>query len=89
MAAEFARRFDSNLTLLHVAPLFPEESPEGRRLLMDAFATVELAGLVTERVILGSDNDPAAEIVGFAEQRRMDLILMPTHGYGLFRRFLF
>jgi nucleotide-binding universal stress UspA family protein len=89
MAAEFARRFDSNLTLLHVAPLFPEGSPEGRRLLMDAFATVELAGLGTERVILGSDNDPAAEIVRFAEQRRMDLILMPTHGYGLFRRFLF
>jgi nucleotide-binding universal stress UspA family protein len=89
MAAEFARRFDSNLTLLHVAPLFPEGSPEGRRLLMDAFATTELAGLRTERMILGSDNDPAGEIAGFAQKRNMDLILMPTHGYGPFRRFLF
>src|ERR1700726_2384370 len=89
MAAEFARRFDSNLTLLHVAPLFPEGSPEVRRLLMDAFATVELAGLRTERIILGSDDDPAAEIVGFAQKHKADLILMPTHGYGPFRRFLY
>jgi len=89
MAAEFARRFDSNLTLLHVAPLFPDGSPEARRLSMDAFAAAELAGLRTERVIVGSDDDPAAEIAGFAQKRKMDLILMPTHGYGPFRRFLY
>jgi nucleotide-binding universal stress UspA family protein len=89
MAAEFARRFDSNLTLLHMAPLLPEGSLEGRRLLMDAFATIELADLRTERVVLGSDNDAAGEIVDAAERRETDLILMPTHGYGPFRRFLF
>jgi nucleotide-binding universal stress UspA family protein len=89
MAAEFARHFDSDLTLLHVAPLFPEGSPEGRRLLMDAFAAIELRGLRTERIVLGSDNDPAGEIVAFAQRRRTDLIMMPTHGYGPFRRFLF
>jgi len=89
MAAEFVRRFDSNLTLLHIAPLLPEASPAGRRLLMDAFAAIELAGLRTERVILRSDKDPAGEIAGFAQEHNMDLILMPTHGYWPFRRFLF
>ncbi len=89
MAAEFARRFDADLTLLHIAPLFPEGSPEARRLLMDAFATIELGGLRTERVLLGSDNDPAREIAGFAHRHKTNLIVMPTHGYGPFRRFLF
>ena len=89
MAAEFARHFDADLTLLHVAPLFPEGSPEAQRLLMDAFATIELSGLRTKRVILGSDNDPAREIAGFAQEHKTNLIVMPTHGYGPFRRFLF
>lgn len=34
------------------------------------------------------DGDPAAEIVSFAEANRIDLIMMPTHGYGRFRRLL-
>jgi nucleotide-binding universal stress UspA family protein len=89
MAGEFARRFNADLTMLHIAPLFPEGGPEARRLLMDAFATIELAGLRTKRVILGSDDDPAREIAGFAQGHKMDLIVMPTHGYGPFRRFLF
>src|SRR5271165_1963796 len=89
MAAEFARRFDAELTLLHIAPLFPEGSPEGRRLLMDGFATIELAGLRTKRVMICSDNDPGREIADFAQQHKADLIVMPTHGYGPFRRFLF
>jgi nucleotide-binding universal stress UspA family protein len=89
MAAEFARRFDADLTMLHIAPLFPEGGPEARRLLMDGFATIELTGLRTKRVILGSDDDTAREIAGFAQGHKMDLIVMPTHGYGPFRRFLF
>jgi nucleotide-binding universal stress UspA family protein len=89
MAAEFARHFDSDLTLLHVAPLLPEGSPEVRRLLMDAFATIELSDLRIKRVILGSDNDPAREIANFAHRINTNLIVMPTHGYGPFRRFMF
>jgi len=32
--------------------------------------------------------DPATRIVEHARNGRADLIMMPTHGYGLFRRFL-
>jgi nucleotide-binding universal stress UspA family protein len=32
--------------------------------------------------------DPAASIVEFAHREKPDLIVMPTHGYGPFRRFL-
>ena len=89
MVVEFVRRFHANLTLLHVPPLFPERSPVEHRLTMDAFATIEFAGLRVERMILASDNDPASEITGFAQKEKVDLIMMPTHGYGPFRRFLF
>jgi hypothetical protein len=51
MVVGFARRFNANLTLLHIAPLFPDRSPAERRFTMDTFATVELAGLVAERMI--------------------------------------
>ena len=34
------------------------------------------------------DGDPADVIVGFAKSEKIDLIAMPTHGYGVFRRFL-
>jgi len=89
MAAEFARRFNADLTLLHVAPLFPEGSPEAQTSVMNTFALSELADVRTERMIIGSDNDIASEIAGYAQRRNADLIMMPTHGYGPFRRFLF
>jgi len=46
----------------------------------------ELAGLwVKRQVELG---DPAKEIEKYARDQKIDLIMMPTHGYGSFRRFL-
>lgn len=30
--------------------------------------------------------EPAAEIVAYANNHDSDLIIMPTHGYGVFRR---
>jgi nucleotide-binding universal stress UspA family protein len=89
MAAEFARRFDSQLTILHVAPLFPEGTPEIQRSWLDQFGETEVGGLRVERVLLCSDKDIASEIVTYANQQDVDLILLPTHGYGPFRRFLF
>jgi nucleotide-binding universal stress UspA family protein len=53
---------------------------------LDAFAETELGGCTVERVLL--EGDPANSIVEFAHRRRASLIIMPTHGYGLFRRFL-
>jgi len=50
------------------------------------FQREELAGLKVRRVVL--DGDPAVRIVEFAHQEKVDLIMMPTHGCGMFRRFI-
>ncbi|MBZ5698680.1 MAG: universal stress protein [Acidobacteriia bacterium] len=46
----------------------------------------ELDGLAVKRVLL--EGDPALTIVKTARDEKADLIAMPTHGYGAFRRFL-
>jgi nucleotide-binding universal stress UspA family protein len=46
----------------------------------------QLQDLDVRRVLY--DGDPADVIVGFAKSEKIDLIAMPTHGYGVFRRFL-
>jgi len=53
---------------------------------MDGFLAAELAGLNVRRVVL--EGDPSGSIVDFAHQEHCDLIVMPTHGYGPFRRFI-
>jgi nucleotide-binding universal stress UspA family protein len=40
---------------------------------------------LTQEVVAG---DPAREIVGYARDHKVDLIVLATHGYGPFRRFL-
>lgn len=84
----FARKFESEVTLFHVAspiPLDgPAHSPESQ---LSALASRdEFTGVVVRtRIAMG---DPASEIVQFAHDQMSDLIVMPTHGYGPFRRFL-
>ncbi len=46
----------------------------------------ELEGLKVERLL--RKGDPSLEIVKAAREQAADLIVMPTHGYGPFRRFL-
>lgn len=53
---------------------------------LDSALGPEFAGLKVSRILL--DGDPATEIVGAARDEKADLIAMPTHGYGGFRRFL-
>jgi nucleotide-binding universal stress UspA family protein len=53
---------------------------------LDAHLAGELAGLSVKRVLL--EGDPARKIVDYAAAEGVDLILMPTHGYGPFRRFI-
>ena len=95
--------FHSRLTLLHVIPpahydvgpleaagtVLPEidrvRGEQARRELT-AFLADELAGSGIERAVL--EGEPAARIVAFAHDRQVDLIVMPTHGYGPFRRFI-
>src|ERR1035437_3289032 len=53
---------------------------------LDNFAVEELKPYRVQRFLF--EGDPARRIVEFAHERHIDLIVMPTHGYGLFRRFL-
>jgi hypothetical protein len=39
-----------------------------------------------KRVVL--EGDPARQIVDYAHEEKVDLIVMPTHGYGPFRQFI-
>lgn len=62
-----------------------ERTKEAREQL-EAFLKDELQPYQVRRVLL--EGDPATEIVRFAQENAIELICMPTHGYGLFRRFL-
>ena len=53
---------------------------------LDRALQPELKGLPVKRLLLRGE--PADEIVRVARDEKVDLIVMPTHGYGVFRRFL-
>lgn len=53
---------------------------------LNDFLEQEFRGLPVNRVI--EEGDPAARIVELAHTGSYDLIMMPTHGYGPFRRLL-
>jgi nucleotide-binding universal stress UspA family protein len=102
-AALLARHFASELTLLHVfAPpqlefgdaagpdsmlseLYRNRAREVAQDL-DQFLTEELAGVNVRRV--AGEGDAAHRIVEYAHQQHASLIVMATHGYGPFRRFI-
>lgn len=63
-----------------------EELVVQRRAALETFLLDELKDLpVRRRVVRG---DPARQIVTVAEEERCDLIVMASHSYGPFRRFL-
>jgi nucleotide-binding universal stress UspA family protein len=53
---------------------------------LESLRNAHLAGLNASTVLL--EGDPASCIVKFAHDQRADLIVIPTHGYGPFRRFI-
>jgi nucleotide-binding universal stress UspA family protein len=53
---------------------------------LDELRASELAGLRARTVLL--EGDPASRIVEFAHREDVGVIVMPTHGYGPFRRFI-
>jgi nucleotide-binding universal stress UspA family protein len=65
--------------------LYSEFIAQARKQLDQALKP-ELDGLTVKRMLL--DGDPALIIVQTARAEKVDLIAMPTHGYGAFRRFL-
>ena len=64
----------------------PSELSRQLQALLDQTLTQELAGLEVARVT--AVGDPAERITEFAHDPAVDLIMMPTHGCGLFRGLL-
>jgi nucleotide-binding universal stress UspA family protein len=101
-AGMLACRYQSEVTILHVVPkndypLVGMEVPVdlhdlwkahlvGAQKKLDSFLTDEFHGMAVERLLL--EGDPATQIVETAHANGADLIVMPTHGYGPFRRFI-
>lgn len=100
----FAGRFQAELTLLHVVDigsyatwgltaeggipvieLSREGAKQGRQKL-DGFLVTELKHLDVKRQVI--EGDPGIEIVAAARQSGCDLIMMPTQGLSVFRRYL-
>lgn len=102
-AGSLAGHFGSELTLLHVltppqyefgaleiggsmlAELYRARNLQASADMKELIAA-ELSGVNARFVIL--EGEPAGRIVEFAHQEQSDVILMPTHGYGPFRRFI-
>jgi nucleotide-binding universal stress UspA family protein len=101
-AGMLACRYQSEVTMLHVVakndyPLVGIEVPVDLRDLwkthvedaqkkLDSFLTEEFHSMPLKRLLL--EGDPASQIVATAHSSGTDLIVMPTHGYGPFRRFI-
>ncbi len=97
----FATRFHAKVTLISAAQPFAyatladpggpvvvnvEEVLNDLKARLGEFLAGELSHIQTERVAeLG---DPSRTIVDFAHNNGVDLIMMPTHGYGPFRNLL-
>jgi nucleotide-binding universal stress UspA family protein len=98
-ARALANQFGATLTLLHtLAPLEPEFSGAGITGSMLAEIQEQRRNRAAEEMQsfaetfgtaewLVEEGDPAQSIVAIAHQRA-DLIVMPTHGYGPFRRYI-
>lgn len=94
-----ARRYGARVTLLSVAQPFyyaamadgpvvidTEELLSDLKARLDNSLTKEFAGFRVDRA--AEIGDPAQVIVDFAHTNGVDLIMMPTHGYGPFRSLL-
>jgi nucleotide-binding universal stress UspA family protein len=99
--AQVAKRFNAKVTLLSVAqpfwyagmgePSYPvmfdtDTLKSDLQARLETIFLKELEGIRVER--LAELGDPADVIIQFAHNTDVDLIMMPTHGYGPFRRLL-
>ncbi|MBZ5592532.1 MAG: universal stress protein [Acidobacteriia bacterium] len=100
-AVAMSRRTGAQVTLLHVVevptgayPGWPADAAlislqdmlRTRQQCVDTFLQNEFREVAVTRVM--REGDPARGIIEYAEDEKADLIMMPTHGYGPFRRFL-
>lgn len=91
MVEVFVGRFQAELTLLHVLqPLtyndIPVDSASIAEQRLGSFAAGQMKHFDVRRVLL--EGDPATQTVEYAEANHFDLIMLPTHGYGSFRRMI-
>lgn len=102
-AEALSRIFHCKITLLHVLTpphyeigamevggavledLFQQRSEQANKRLCE-FLKGEMPEELTSRVLV--EGDPASQIVKLAHEQEVSLIIMPTHGYGPFRRFI-
>jgi nucleotide-binding universal stress UspA family protein len=100
--AQIACKFDSGIFLLHAvepASLFStgleistmttsgyEATIDRLQESLNRFGEEEFEGLVVTRML--KCEEPARAITDYAAKNKIDLIIMPTHGRGAFRRFL-
>jgi nucleotide-binding universal stress UspA family protein len=86
----FAGRFEAEVMMLHVVGMgehnLAAELLPGRQAELDAFLTDEFKYFPPQRICV--TGDPATEILKAAFNWRPDLVMMPTHGLGAFRRLL-
>jgi nucleotide-binding universal stress UspA family protein len=87
---EFVGRFQAELTLLHIVEPFTYndtmDKEADRRKQLDSFLPSDFDYFKVKRVLLRGD--PALQIVDYARSDASDLIMLSTHGYGPYRRFL-
>src|SRR5579864_9780069 len=96
-----ARRTGARVTMLHMVeiptgayPGWPAEAAlinlqdilRVRQQSLDSFLVNEFQDIGVTRLM--TEGDPASGIAAYAEKENADLVMMPTHGYGPFRRFL-
>lgn len=99
--AAFAKRFGAQVTLMSIAPplwyaamgdvgtpiyVDPEELRTDLKTRLDNLVLKEFSGLPVERI--AEIGEPGEEITRYAHTQGVDLIMMPTHGYGPFRSLL-
>lgn len=101
-AKAVATTYGSELTLLHVVnPVYsipataisaPAMIPIPHMVIaehdkrLESFAAGELAGVPVKRLVY--EGEPADQIAGFVNSENVSLVVMPTHGFGVLRRFL-
>ena len=91
MVETFTGHFQADLTILHVIqPLTYNDLPIDTGELVEeqlrAYLAEELKQFEVRRVLMRGD--PAHQIIDYAHSGNFDLIMLPTHGYGRFRRFI-
>ncbi len=102
-AEAIAEKYGSEVTMLHVVPpphyeftameagsaalaeLYLNRKTMAEKECQE-FLKAEIPGLKAKRLLL--EGDPAHEVVKMAHDEGMNLIVLPTHGYGPFRRFI-